>query len=84
MTHWNYRLIEVEGGGVALAEVFYKTSKKGKVRIWAWGDADAPYGDTVAEAKRDYKNMRKAFDAPVLKLKDMPGYTPGATSAVAS
>lgn len=78
MTHWNYRIVHslrpdgTESGEMddvyEVHEVYYD-----RETILAWGETQAPFGESVDGLRRDLTYMLEALDKPVLERADLPG-----------
>jgi len=59
---WNYRII-FSNDTYAIHEVYYKNNN-----IISWSENSiSPMGDSIKELSEDIKNMKKAFDLPILQ-----------------
>lgn len=72
---WDYRLIEFPDNGagrwVELREVHY--DEAGAVKMWS-EDAATIGSETVEGCREVLAMMSRAFDLPVLRAEDLPGY----------
>jgi len=68
-TFWNYRVVKTTselGPEYAIHEVYYANDVPDS---WT-EDLIAPYGETLAELRRDLAHMAQALDKPVLEVVD--------------
>lgn len=75
MTHWNYRVVEIEeeihgiqDNYCQIMEIYYEN---GAIRAYI----DKPaivLGNDKEDLERTMELMKKAFDLPTLKYKDLP------------
>jgi hypothetical protein len=65
MTHWNYRTTRIDGGPVAIREVYYDGEE---VVGYVAEPVALGYFESAEEACRSVALIRKAFEKPVLDL----------------
>ncbi len=70
---WNYRLVRTTHADgtrtYAIHEAYYDA--RGRVRAIT-EEAVEVFGETPAEARRDYTHMAEAFKAPILAMESIP------------